>query len=269
MPVAGTGLTSHSWHRDDAQHDESWRYYVGSIAVPLRWFDRSSAPIVSRYPLIYSGNGVEVPVEVEEWVRFLGNESAEVSEVDKPGADPLAEAVQEDPEEGRQERVKPPSERLAPVPEHAAALAKVSRLEVELERYRAHAERTSRLFDSVTRYADWVRESARRDSELALRKARIRVEKLNWTTSELERTESELARKQDELARLQALTDETRARLSAFLTAGLEALNSKREDEADEASPARGNLEDTLQERLMSASPPTPTPVPEVENPQR
>jgi hypothetical protein len=85
----------------------------------------------------------------------------------------------------------------------------------------------------------------------------------------LERTESELERVQDELARLQALTDETRARLSAFLTAGLQALNSKRDDEAGEASPAPGNLQDTLQERLMSASPPTPTPVTEVENLQR
>jgi hypothetical protein len=76
-------------------------------------------------------------------------------------------------------------------------------------------------------------------------------------------------RMQDELARLQALTDETRARLSAFLTAGLQALNSKREDEAGEGLPARANLEDTLQEQVVSASAPTPTPVTEVENPQR
>jgi hypothetical protein len=200
--------------------------------------------------------------------QFRGNESGVDSEVDKPGADPLSEAVQEDPEEGRQEREEPQDERLAPVPEYGA-LAKVRRLEVELERYRAHAERTSSRILAVTKYAEWVRENARRDSELALRKARARVEKLNRTTSELERTESELARMQDELARLEALTDETRARLSAFLTAGLQALSSKREDEGGEASPARGNLQDTLQEGLMSASPPTPTPVTEVENPQR
>jgi DNA repair exonuclease SbcCD ATPase subunit len=200
--------------------------------------------------------------------QFLGKESG-VAEVDKPVADPLSEAVHEDPEEGQQERVKPPSEGLAPVTELAEALAKVRRLEAELQRYREHSERTSRLFTSVTSYADWVRENARRDSELALRKARTRVERLNRSTRELERTESELARMQDEIARLQALRDETRARLSAFLTAGLQALDDKREDRGGEVSPARGNLEDTLQERLLSASAPTPTPVTEVENPRR
>jgi hypothetical protein len=202
-------------------------------------------------------------------VRLRGNESAEVSGVDESGAGPLPAAVQEGPQEARQEREGPPNEQLAPVPELAQALAKVRRLEVELARYRAHAERTSSLFRSVTKYAEWVRENARRDSELALRKARARVEKLNRTASELEWTEGELARMQDELARVEALTEETRARLSSFLTAGLQALNGKREDEADETSPARGDLQDTLQERLMSASPPTPTPVTEVEHPQR
>jgi hypothetical protein len=177
-------------------------------------------------------------------------------------------AIQEDREEERQERVEPPIERLAPVGELAEALAKVRRLEVELQRYREHAERMSRLFLSVTRFAEWVRENARRDAELALRKARIRVDKLNRTASELERTESELARMQDELARLQTLTDETRAGLSAFLTAGLQALNSEPEDQADEASPERSDLQNTLRERLKSASQATPA-VPEVETPQR
>ena len=183
------------------------------------------------------------------------------SDVDKPGTDPLLEAIQEDHEEGRQ--------RLAPATELAVALAKVRRLEAELQRYREHAERTSRLFASVTRYAEWVRENARRESELALRKARTRVDKLNRTTSELERTESQLAGMQDELARLQALSDETRARLSGFLTAALQALRIEPEDEGDETSSARGDLQDTLQERLISASPPTHTPVTEAENPQR
>jgi vacuolar-type H+-ATPase subunit I/STV1 len=210
-----------------------------------------------------------VAVEVEDWVRFRGNESAELSDVDEPGAGPTSAAVQEGPREARQEREGPPTEQLVPVTEYAEALAKVRRLEVELARYRAHAERTSSLFRSVTKYAEWVRENARRDSELALRKARARVEKLDRTTSELERTESELARMQDELAHVQALTEETRARLSSFLTAGLQALNGKRDDEVDETSPARGDLQDTLQERLMSASPPMPAPVTEVEHPQR
>ena len=143
------------------------------------------------------------------------------------------------------------------------------RLEAEVLRYREHAERTSRLFVSVTRYAEWVRENARRDSELALRKARIRVDKLNRTASKLAQTESEFARVQDELARLRALTEETRRGLSGFLVAGLQALDSKPEDEADESSPARGDLQDTLHERVTSASPPMPTSPTEVENPQR
>jgi DNA repair exonuclease SbcCD ATPase subunit len=199
--------------------------------------------------------------------RFLGERSGTSSDVDVAGTDPLVEVVQGDPDEWGQEPVKPPSEPLAPATELAEALAKAKRLEVELQRYREHAERTSRLFVSVTRYAEWVRENARLDSELALRKAQTRAAKLTRATSELERTENELARAQDELARLQALTDQTRARLSAFLTAGLQALDSEPEGEADEVSPTRGDLQDTLQERLVSASPPTP--VTEVESPQR
>jgi hypothetical protein len=197
-------------------------------------------------------------------LRVRGEESGVSSDVHKPEADPHEEVLQGDPEEGRQ--------RQTPVTELAEALAKVKRL----EGYREQAERTSRLFASVTRYAAWVRENARRDSELALRKARTRVDKLTRTTSELERTESELAHAQDELAhaqdelaRLQALTDETRAGLSAFLTAGLQALDNEPEDEAGESAPARGDLQETLQERLISASSPTPTPVTEVEHPQR
>jgi hypothetical protein len=201
-------------------------------------------------------------------LRFRGEESRVSSDKGEPGTDPLLMAIQEDREEERQECVEPPSERAAPVNELAEALDKVSRLEVELQRHREHAERMSRLFLSVTRFAEWVRENARRDADLALRKARIRVDKLNRTASELERTESELARMQDELARLQTLTDETRAGLSAFLTAGLQALNSEPEDQADEASPGRSDLQSTLQERLMSASAATLA-VPEVETPQR
>ena len=202
-------------------------------------------------------------------LRGLGRESGVSSDEERPGRDALLEAVEPDHEEERQERMTPSSEPLAPATELAEALAKVRRLEVELQRYREHAERTSRLFVSVTRYAEWVRENARRDSELALRKARSRVQKLDRTASDLERTESELARVQDELARLQALADETRAGLSAFLAAGLQALSSEPEDEADKTPPSQSDLRDTLQERLLSASPPTSTPVTEVENPQR
>ena len=98
--------------------------------------------------------------------------------------------------------------------------AKVDWLEAELERYRADAERTSKLLLSATNYAEWVRERARHDAELALRKATARVEMLTVTTRELEQTQHELVRLNDELVRLQTLTEETRARLSAFLTGG-------------------------------------------------
>lgn len=123
------------------------------------------------------------------------------------------------------------------------------RLETELERYRAHAERTSKLFLSATNYAEWVRESARRDAEVALRKAGARVKELELTASEFEQTKNDIVRQKDELARLQALTEATRSRLSAFLTAGLDALDTH-EDGAD---PAVGDLEGTLRRQLVSA----------------
>ena len=110
-------------------------------------------------------------------------------------------------------------------------------------------------------YADWFRENARREAELALRKARVKVEQLEAAAAELERTERELALRQDELARLQALTDTTRTRLSAFLTAGLDALVTEsaplREPEAG-VQPAQRDLQETLHQRLASISPSTP-----------
>jgi len=146
----------------------------------------------------------------------------------------------------------------------------VRQLEMELERYRAHAERTSKLFLSATKYAEWVRENARRDGELALRKVRARMEKLSATASELERTELELVRVQDELARLQDLTEETRERLSAFLAAGLQALNSDTAPaQRDVSEPARGDLQDTLQRQLTSTSVSTwPARLADVERPE-
>jgi cell division septum initiation protein DivIVA len=143
------------------------------------------------------------------------------------------------------------------------------RLETELERYRAHAERTSKLFLSATKYAEWVRENARRDGELAMRKARARAEKLTATASELERTALELVRVQDELARLQDLTEETRERLSAFLTAGLEALDKNMASGQREGSePARGDLQDTLHRQLTSSSLSTLPRLADVERPE-
>jgi chromosome segregation ATPase len=131
--------------------------------------------------------------------------------------------------------------------------AAVKRLTAENERYRAHAERTSKLYLAVTDYAEWVRESARRDAELALRKARTRVERLEATARELEQTERERARLQNELERLQAAIDETRARLSAFLTAGLQALNSeKTAQQGDANEPGFGELQDELHGQLPS-----------------
>lgn len=153
-----------------------------------------------------------------------------------------------------------------PVPDHAdlsserdELLARVHKLERELERYRTHAERTSKLFLAATKYAEWVRENARRDAELALRKARERVEKLELNADRLEWTEAELVRRQDELARLDALTEETRARLSAFLTAGLQTLNTTVElGREDGSTRPVGDLQDTLHSQLAPTSAPTP-----------
>jgi DivIVA protein len=142
----------------------------------------------------------------------------------------------------------------ADLSEREVLLARVDRLEAELERYRAQAERTSKLLVSATNYAEWVRERARRDAELALRKATARMEKLTVATRELEQTQHELVRLKDELVRLQALTDETRARLSAFLTAGLQVLNAEVETGraiGPERAPA--NLDDMLRRQLPSA----------------
>jgi len=94
------------------------------------------------------------------------------------------------------------------------------------ERYREHAQRTSKLFLSVTKYVEWVREGARSEAELALSKARARVEKLDRASRKLEETELKLRQAQDDLAHLQVVTEETRARLSAFLAAGLQALDA-------------------------------------------
>lgn len=142
--------------------------------------------------------------------------------------------------------------------EHEELRAKVQQLELELERYRAHAERTSKLFLAATKYAEWVRENARRDAELALRKASARVERLELTAERLAWTEAELVRKQEELERLDRLTEETRARLSAFLTAGLQALSTTVELGEENGPPRQlSDLQDTLHRQLASTSPPT------------
>ena len=133
-------------------------------------------------------------------------------------------------------------------------LAKVHRLEAELERHRARAERADKLLLSATSYAEWVREGARRDAEVALRKATARAEKLIGTTRELEQTQHELVRLQDELTRLRFLTDESRARLSAFLTAGLEVINAEVEPgKANVPDAAPVHLDDMLRRQLPSA----------------
>ena len=136
-------------------------------------------------------------------------------------------------------------------------LGKVQALELDLERYRMHAERTSKLFLAATKYAEWVRENARQDAQLALRKANARVERLELTAERLASTEAELVRKQEELERLEALTEETRARLSAYLTAGLEALSASVESGPGAGErPALGDLQDTLHRQLTSTSSP-------------
>jgi hypothetical protein len=156
--------------------------------------------------------------------------------------------------------------------EREELIADVQRLELELDRYRAHAERTSKLFLSVTNYAEKVREAARRDAELALRKATRRVEKLDSMTRDLERTELDLVAARDELARLETLTEETRARLSAFLTSGLEALNydgATSHSRDDTVLPALDDLDATLREQLPSTSESEPRRHAQVDGPER
>jgi DivIVA protein len=131
--------------------------------------------------------------------------------------------------------------------------ARVQRLEAELERYRAQAEVTNKLLVSATNYAEWVRERARRDADLALRKASGRVEKLARATRALEQTQNEVVRLQDELDRLRTLTDATRTRLSAFLTAGLQALNAEAgPGRAPQPVPTPDHLDDALRRQLPS-----------------
>ena len=137
--------------------------------------------------------------------------------------------------------------------EREELLGKVQRLEAELARHRARSERTSTLLLSATRYADWVREQARRDGEVALRKVNARVKQLTLTTRELDETQQELVRLKGELSRLQSLTEATRAQLSAFLTAGLEVVNSSASIGGGH-TPDTGpdHLDDTLRRQLPS-----------------
>ena len=160
------------------------------------------------------------------------------------GVRPTAPVLREDSLGEREELLR----------ERAQLLTRVHRLEAELERHRARSERTSKLLLSATSYAEWVREGARRDAEVALRKATARAQKLVGATRDLEETQNELLRLKEELTRLRSLTDETRARLSAFLTAGLQAINAETEPaSANGPDPAPGHLEDTLRRQLPSA----------------
>ncbi len=176
--------------------------------------------------------------------RYENDQSAELSVVRPPASEDRPATAVGDREEPDDRLVSPPPE---PPSEREELLAELQERELELEQYRAHAERTSKLFLSAANYADWVRENARRDAELALRKARAKADKLEATAAALEQSERELAARQHELARLEALTEESRARLSAFLSAGLEVLRL-------EVEPAQ-DLQETLRERVSS----TPT----------
>jgi hypothetical protein len=145
--------------------------------------------------------------------------------------------------------------------ERAELLANVHRLEAELQRYREHAQRTSKLFLSASNFADWVRESARRDAEAALRKARARAERYRVAEEECERAEVRLAHLQEELRRTQALADEARSRLSAFLASALHALSDSPQagPSSPDGSPVHDeDLPSTLHERLETASTPPP-----------
>lgn len=187
--------------------------------------------------------------------RFGVEVGGEVSEVEEPVEDRLPAATPASRQETRPESTK----QVDSVSAREEPLAQLRRLEAELERYREHAQRTSKLFLSVTKYVEWVRESARSEAELALSKARARVEKLDRASRKLEETELKLRQAQDDLAHLQVVTEETRARLSAFLAAGLQAL--------DAGASAPVGIEDTLLERLASGSVSQPSHATPVENP--
>lgn len=187
--------------------------------------------------------------------RFGVEVGGEVSEVEEPVEDRLPVATPASRQETRPESTK----QVDSVSAREEPLAQLRRLEAELERYREHAQRTSKLFLSVTKYVEWVRESARSEAELALSKARARVEKLDRASRKLEETELKLRQAQDDLAHLQVVTEETRARLSAFLAAGLQAL--------DAGASAPVGIEDTLLERLASGSVSQPSHATPVESP--
>jgi DNA repair exonuclease SbcCD ATPase subunit len=173
-----------------------------------------------------------------------------------PAAQPdAAPAAQLDAAPGPATTRDDPAPNSAPSNLQDALRAEVQRLTAENERYRQHAERTSKLFLAATSYADWVRENARRDAELALRKARARVVRLERITSDLHEKERERARLQSELERVQSVIDETRAQLSAFLTAGLEALHTDGPLEGEAArEPAFDDLRDALHSQLGPSS---------------
>jgi cell division initiation protein len=148
--------------------------------------------------------------------------------------------------------------------ERTGLLDDAKRLEGELARYRDHAQRTSKIFIYATNYAESIRESARRDAEVTLRKARARAEKM------LGDLESERKRAERELLRLQALTTETRKRLSAFTTSALQVLNAEVEEARGDAStPPGDDMQGTLETKLTSTTRPAPEAVAEAETRER
>lgn len=205
-----------------------------------------AGPIVSVSPLLYSDTHL---VNGGFGVQEFGVETGRVSVMDEQPDERYRQSNRPVPDEILLEGTELSSSNDEP-------LTRVQQLELELERYRLHAERTSKLFLAATKYAEWVRENARRDAELALRKASARVERLEATAHKLEWAETELARKQDELRRLDALTEETRTRLSAFLTAGLEVLSTTVEPGEENGPPSLDELQHTLHRQLASTSPP-------------
>jgi len=71
-------------------------------------------------------------------------------------------------------------------------------------------------------------------------------------------------------ARLQALTDETRTRLFAFLTTGLQALSTEVEGgQKDDSKLALGDFQNTLQRQLPPSSVQAPERLAGIERPER
>ena len=118
-------------------------------------------------------------------------------------------------------------EREELVHERAHLRARIEELEGEVSHGRDDAARAETMLMLATKFADSVKDEARREAELVLRKAREHAAKVS-SEQNADRHRAVL-----ELERLQALTRETRERLSGFTSATLRLLQSELHERLD------------------------------------